>query len=158
MTEDEPEIPKEADAPDEGAADNPLHKKLGLKAGLTGAVVAPPADDSDPLRPLPDGYVVVAAVSDLAGLSGPFDYLHLFVRNRADLVKEFTHVRDKLAPGGSLWVSWIKQSATRKGGGLPGDLNENTIRRLALASGLVDVKVASLDHDWSALKLVWRRH
>jgi hypothetical protein len=158
MNEDETDMPDEADVPAEGPADTPLHRKLGLKAGLAGAVVAPPADDSDPLRPLPDGYVVVAAVSDLAGLTGPFDYLHLFVRNRADLVKDFSHVRDKLAPGGSLWVSWIKQSAARKGGGLPGDLNENTIRRLALAGGLVDVKVASLDNDWSALKLVWRRH
>jgi hypothetical protein len=41
---------------------------------------------------------------------------------------------------------------------MPGDLNENTIRRMALTGGLVDVKVASLDGEWSALKLVWRRH
>ncbi len=81
-----------------------------------------------------------------------------FARNRADLVKDFPRLRDKLAPGGSLWISWIKQSAIRGGGGLPGDLNENAIRRMALSSGLVDVKVAALDAEWSALKLVWRRH
>ena len=101
---------------------------------------------------------MLTSIDDVASADGPFDYLHFFARNRADLVKDFHRLRDKLAPGGSLWISWIKQSSTRGGGGLPGDLNENTIRRLALASGLVDVKVASLDAEWSALKLVWRRH
>jgi hypothetical protein len=38
------------------------------------------------------------------------------------------------------------------------DLNENIIRRLALTHGLVDVKVAALDRDWSALRLVHRKH
>jgi hypothetical protein len=158
MADDRQDLPDDSGIPDEAIADNPLHRKLGLKTGLAGAIVAPSEADTDPLRPLPDGYVMVASVAELAGVSGSFDYLHLFARSRADLVKDFTQLRDRLAPGGSLWVSWIKQSSARKGGGLPGDLNENTIRRLALASGLVDVKVAALDHDWSALKLVWRRH
>jgi hypothetical protein len=73
-------------------------------------------------------------------------------------VKDFPRLRERLAPGGSLWISWIKQSSVRGGGGFPGDLNENTIRRLALAGGLVDVKVVALDAEWSGLKLVWRRH
>jgi hypothetical protein len=97
-------------------------------------------------------------MEELAAVEGTFDYLHLFARSRADLVKDFPVLRDKLAAGGSLWISWIKQSSARGGGGLPGDLNENTVRRLALAGGLVDVKVASLDAEWSGLKLVWRRH
>jgi hypothetical protein len=141
----------------EEAAENPLHKKLGIRAGSRGAIVAAPEEDGS-LSPLPAGFVALASVNELASSDGPFDYLQVFARNRADLVKDFPQLRDKLGPGGSLWVSWIKQSSARKGGGLPGDLNENTIRRLALASGLVDVKVASLDAEWSALKLVWRRH
>jgi hypothetical protein len=31
------------------------------------------------------------------------------------------------------------------------------VRGHALEIGLVDVKVAALDHDWSALKVVWRK-
>ena len=144
------------DAPLEEAAENPLHKKLGIRPGLTGAVVAPPEEDL--LSPLPESFVALASADELAATKDLFDYLHFFARNRGDVSKDLHRLRDKLAPGGSLWVSWIKQSSVRGGGGLPGDLNENTIRRMALALGLVDVKVASLDAEWSALKLVWRRH
>ncbi len=133
-----------------------IHKKLGIRTGIAGAIVAA-GDERDLLSPLPDGFKVLASVDDLAAVEGLFDYLHLFARSRADLVRDFPRLKEKLAPGGSLWISWIKQSAVR-GGSLPGDLNENTIRRTALSSGLVDVKVASIDAEWSALKLVWRRH
>ena len=156
MTDDKSDVAGK-DGGSEQAADNPLHKKLGIRAGLTGAIVAPPEEDRL-LSPLPGSFVVLASADELASREGMFDYLHFFARNRADLVKDFLRLRDKLAPGGSLWISWIKQSSVRGGGGLPGDLNENTIRRMALASGLVDVKVAALDAEWSALKLVWRRH
>jgi hypothetical protein len=156
MTDEERDIPDKA-APSEEAADNPLHKKLGIRAGITGAIVAP-LEEHGLLSPLPEGFVVFASIDDLIASEGLFDYVHFFARNRADLVKDFHQLRGKLAPGGSLWISWIKQSSVRGGGGLPGDLNENTIRRMALAGGLVDVKVASLDAEWSALKLVWRRH
>jgi hypothetical protein len=156
MTDEERDITDEPAASEE-AAENPLHKKLGIKAGLTGAIIAT-LEEAGLLAPLPDGFTSLASIDDLAAAEGMFDYVHFFARTRADLVKDFPRLRDKLAPGGSLWISWIKQSSVRGGGGLPGDLNENTIRRLALASGLVDVKVASLDAEWSALKLVWRRH
>ncbi len=155
MTDDERDT-VDNDAPSDEATENPLHKKLGIRPGSTGAIVAPP--EGDILSPLPESFVVLTSIDYVASADGPFDYLHFFARNRGDLVKDFNRLRDKLAPGGSLWISWIKQSSTRGGGGLPGDLNENTIRRLALAGGLVDVKVASLDAEWSALKLVWRRH
>lgn len=140
-----------------GAMTDEVHKKLGIRPGIAGAVVAT-GDEAGLLSPLPDGFKAFTSVSDLASTDGAFDYVHFFARNRAELVKEFPRLREKLAPGGSLWISWIKQSAIRGGGGLPGDLNENAVRRMALSSGLVDVKVASLDAEWSALKLVWRRH
>jgi hypothetical protein len=142
----------------ENVAENPLHKKLGLRPGAAGVIIAPPENDADPLLPLPDGYTVLATAEELASLEGQFDYIHYFARTRAELARAFTRLRDGLAPGGSLWISWIRQSSARGGGGFPGDLNENTIRRIALTSGMVDVKVAALDHDWSALKLMRRRH
>jgi hypothetical protein len=156
MTDEKPDTTENVPAPEE-AAENPLHKKLGIRPGLSGAIVADP-EEQELLAPLPEGFVAFAGVDDLAAAEGQFDYLQLFAHNRTDLVKDFQRLRDKLAPGGSLWVSWIKQTSGRRGGGLPGDLNDNTIRRLALAAGLVDVKVAALDAEWAALKLVWRRH
>jgi hypothetical protein len=36
-------------------------------------------------------------------------------------------------------------------------VTENAIRDTVLPHGLVDVKVAAIDPDWSGLKLVWRK-
>ncbi len=145
-------------APTEPFEESPVHRKLGLRPGAVGLVVAPPVDDDNPLLPLPDGFSVLPDADAVSSFEGQVDYLHFFARNRGELARVFSSLRDKLAPGGSLWISWIKQSSSRRGEGLPGDLNENVIRRLALTSGLVDVKVAALDHDWSALRLVHRKH
>lgn len=155
MTEDKPDITSSAAS--EEAAENPLHKKLGIRPGLTGAIVGG-TEESELLSPLPEGFVAFAGLDELTAADGTFDYLQVFARSRSDLVKDFNRLRDKLSPGGSLWISWIKQTSARRGGGLPGDLNENTIRRMALSAGLVDLKVAALDAEWAALKLVWRRH
>ena len=56
-----------------------------------------------------------------------------------------------LAQDGALWISWPKQSS-----GVDTDLTENVIRAVALAGGLVDVKVCAVDEVWSGLKLVRR--
>ncbi len=50
-----------------------------------------------------------------------------------------------------LWISWIKKSTK-----IPTDLDENVVREIGLAHGLVDVKVAAVDPIWSALKFVRR--
>jgi hypothetical protein len=36
------------------------------------------------------------------------------------------------------------------------DITDNVVRQYALDAGLVDVKVAAIDEDWSGLRLVWR--
>ena len=152
---EEPKTPVDDTSPDIGA-ENPLHKKLGLRPHTKGVVIAPPEGDDDPLRALPEGFASLASLDELASSAGPFDYIHVFARDRTALAAAFTQLRDKLAPGGSLWISWMKQSS--RGAALQGDLNENVVRRLAVTHALVDVKVASLDRDWSALKLVHRKH
>jgi hypothetical protein len=141
---------------DQPVADNPLHKKLGLRPGTAGVVIAAPEGDDNPLLPLPDSFSALPQADDLASLDGPFDYIHVFARDKGELAAAFAALRDKLAPNGSLWISWIKQSSGR--GGMFGDLNENIIRRIALTHGMVDVKVAALDRDWAALRLVHRKH
>jgi len=150
--------PATTDAPAGPGEENPLHRKLRLRPEDAGVVIAPPEDDDNPLLPLPKSFLVVAQAGDLAAHKGQLDYIHVFARDRADLVETFPLLRDKLGPGGSLWISWMKQPSKRGGGGAqPGDLNENVIRRIGLTHGLVDVKVAALDRDWSALRLVHRK-
>jgi hypothetical protein len=57
-----------------------------------------------------------------------------------------------ITTNGSLWLAW-----PRRAGGHESDITDNLVREAALPLGLVDVKVAALDHDWSSLRLVWRK-
>jgi hypothetical protein len=50
-----------------------------------------------------------------------------------------------------MWVSWPKKSS-----GVATDLNENIVREIGLAAGLVDVKVCAVTEVWSGLKFVRR--
>ena len=61
-------------------------------------------------------------------------------------------LRPALAPAGMLWVSWPKKAAR-----VPTDVTEDTVRAVALPTGLVDVKVCAVDAVWSGLKLVLRK-
>ena len=51
-----------------------------------------------------------------------------------------------------VWVSWPKKAAK-----MDTDITEDTIRKLALPMGFVDVKVCAVDEVWSGLKLVVRK-
>jgi hypothetical protein len=52
---------------------------------------------------------------------------------------------------GGLWVAWPKRAS-----GVVTDLDENVVRDLGLAAGLVDNKVCAIDATWSALRFVVR--
>ena len=57
----------------------------------------------------------------------------------------------RIYPEGALWVAWPRRAA-----GHQSDLTDTVVRREGLALGVVDVKVAAIDEDWSGLRFVWR--
>jgi hypothetical protein len=136
---------------DAGYSGTPLLKKLGYRAGDRALLVAVPEE----LTALAgfDGFAARATLPALAALDdgppGPFDLIHAFEREQAALAAGLAPLRRRLAPAGALWVSWPKKASRR-----PTSLDENVIRALALAAGLVDVKVCAVDAVWSGLKLV----
>ena len=67
------------------------------------------------------------------------------------LAAKFPALARALTPDGALWVSWPKRAS-----GVVTDMTEDVVRAVALAGGLVDVKVAAVDDIWSGLKLVRR--
>lgn len=87
----------------------------------------------------------------MPGLEPGLDFIQLFAFNRAALLSRLPLARQAIHPAGMIWVSWPKLSSPRKG-----DLTENDVRQIGLAAGLVDVKVAAIDQDWSGLKFVFR--
>jgi hypothetical protein len=129
-----------------GYSGTPLWKKLGLKPGMTAQVLHADAGWSIPLHDGPDGIDWLGA-SDV----GPASMILAFYREAADYVAELDALGERIRPNGMLWIAW-----PRKAAGHVSDLDENLIRDTALARGLVDVKVAAADTDWSGLKLVWR--
>lgn len=75
----------------------------------------------------------------------------LFTKSQAELEKEFERLAKLLTPAGMLWISWPKKSS-----GVPTDLDDNVVREIGLAVGLVDVKVCAVTEVWSGLKFVRR--
>lgn len=126
-----------------GYSGTPLVAKLGLKPNLRIQFVSAPSNLGSLLGELPPGMRVAQR--------GALDFALLFVRNRSDLQTRFVALRDRLEANGTLWVCWPKKTS-----GVATDLNENVVRDIGLAAGLVDVKVCAVDDTWSGLKFVRR--
>jgi hypothetical protein len=136
-----------------GYSGTPLARKLGIKeATVAVALLDAPASWSVP--ELPDG-VSVSRVTAASRRRGPglagVDVALVFCRTAAD-VAAVTSLVASLPVVSALWVAW-----PRKAGGHVSDVDENLLRSVLLPTGVVDVKVAALDTDWSGLKFVWRK-
>ncbi|NEN04898.1 dipeptidase [Diaminobutyricibacter tongyongensis] len=130
-----------------GYSGTPLWKKLGVKPGSR--VLLAHADPGWSIPDAPDG---VVWVEDHGTDEGPLDLVLAFYRTVADYVAELDDLAERIFPAGALWIAW-----PRKAAGHVSDLGDNVIRNTALErGGIVDVKVAAVDEDWSGLKLVWR--
>ena len=128
-----------------GYSGTPLAKKLGIKPAMIMYVAHPPEGYFDWIAPLPEELTVKEK------LAGQLDFIHLFVKSVSTLQKEFPRTKKYLQQNGMVWISWPKKSS-----GVKTDLDENVIRRIGLAEGLVDVKVCAVNEIWSGLKFVIR--
>lgn len=128
-----------------GYSGTPLPKKLGIKDGFQVSLIHAPLDVLTELKPSLEKCEL--AKDGKTALN----FAMLFTSSSTALKKEFSSVAKKLAPAGMLWVSWPKKSS-----GVATDLNENLVRDIGLAAGLVDVKVCAVTDVWSGLKFVRR--
>ena len=128
-----------------GYSGTPLPQKLGIKEGHKVALLGAPTDFD--LGVLPTG----AAVQKRTGKT-PLDVIVVFVREKARLIEQIAACRPQLQQAGGLWIAWPKKSS-----GVVTDIVEDTIREVALPTGLVDNKVCAIDDTWSGLRLVIRR-
>ena len=128
-----------------GYSGTPLPKKLGIKDGLRLSLIDAPREVVAELKSSLDNCKLAR------NAKAPLDFAMLFTKSTASLKKEFTQLAKNLAPAGMLWISWPKKTS-----GVPTDLNENLVREIGLAAGLVDVKVCAVTEVWSGLKFVRR--
>ncbi|MGE5291224.1 MAG: DUF3052 domain-containing protein [Micromonosporaceae bacterium] len=137
-----------------GYSGTPLAKKVGIKPGHRVLLKHAPAGWSIP--GLPPGAAVSRRVSEkanAAGVAGAPDITIAFCRSRRQLERDVPGLVAALPAGAALWVAWPRRAA-----GHSSDVTENGLREVLLPLGVVDVKVAALDHDWSGLKFVWRKN
>jgi hypothetical protein len=102
----------------------------------------------------PDGWALTDPPAGLAGPGpdGRADVVLAFFTHAEEIGDEIGELARRIYPAGALWVAW-----PRRAGGHRSDITDNIIREYALPIGLVDVKVAAIDDDWSGLRVVWRR-
>jgi hypothetical protein len=128
-----------------GYSATPLPQKLGIKPESRVSLLnAPPEVRAELSRAL-------AACENVSDEKIALDFAMIFTKSKAELAKEFKRIGKQLAPAGMLWASWPKKSS-----GVVTDLDENKVREIGLAAGLVDVKVCAVTEVWSGLKFVRR--
>jgi hypothetical protein len=124
-----------------GYSGKPLVQKLGLRPGLSVYVGQGPSHVDQ----------LLAGAPYTTRLPRQVDAVLTFHDRRRGLERRLPTLTDHLVPDGMIWVCWPKRAS-----GVPTDLTEDVVRELALAGGLVDVKVCAVDDTWSGLKLVRR--
>jgi hypothetical protein len=129
-----------------GYSGTPLAQKLGLTPGMRAWFHNMPASVRDEIDP------VALNLEEQASASDGLQCAHIFVTERAHLERQIAALRALIQPNGFIWVSWPKKAAR-----VATDITEDTIREVALPTGLVDTKVCAVDETWSGLKLVIRK-
>ena len=116
--------------------------KLGLQPGLRVHLHNPP-----------DGWALSDPPAGLAapGPDGPADVIVAFFTRAGEMAEQIAALARQIYPAGALWVAWPRRAAGHRS-----DITDTVIREHVLPIGLVDVKVAAIDDDWSGLRLVWR--
>ena len=125
-----------------GYSGTPLEKKLGIKDGQ---VVF--------LDRAPDGFDLAAPTTTRMPKEAAITLT--FHTDVQALTRRLPTLIEHTEQAGMIWVCWPKKSAV-KALDLQTNLDENLVRDIGLAAGVVDVKVCAIDEVWSGLKFVRR--
>jgi hypothetical protein len=119
-----------------------LTQKLKLKAGARAAVLNPPPGYLESLRPLPGGLILET------NLDGSYDWVQVFVANRAELAELIPGAIKALQPSSLLWISFPKGTSK-----LQTDLTRDRGWEALAGVDLRWVHLVSVNDTWSAFCL-----
>ena len=129
-----------------GYSVTPLGRKLGIKPGDKILLVNQPDNYHQLFLDFPtDTEEITESKPKIA------DFMHIFCTTTKEIEAVAKKYKPLLKKSGMLWISWPKGSSA-----IPTELKRDFIREYLLANGLVDVKVAAIDENWSGLKFVYR--
>lgn len=123
-----------------------LYQKLGIKENSSISVVNPPKVFNALFLDVPFELIWGDPIKGI-------DFIHFFPNDLEELESKLPLLQNTIQKDGMIWVSWFKKASK-----IPTDINEDAIRNTALNLKLVDVKVCSVNAQYSALKLVIRKH
>ncbi len=121
---------------------SPQDRKLALLPGMRVSIDQPPPGWS-----LTDPPIDLVIVDE----DGPADVILSFFTRAEQLPERLPALVERIYPAGCLWIAWPRR-AGRHSSNITGSL----VRQHALALGVIDVKVAAIDSDWSAQRVAWR--
>jgi hypothetical protein len=119
-----------------------LEQKLGVKDGQVVFLDHPPG-----------GFALAAPTT--TRMPRQVTITLTFHTARGALERRLPTLIEHTEQAGMVWVCWPKKAAVRAGL-IDSDLDENLVREIGLAAGVVDVKVCAVDEVWSGLKFVRR--
>ncbi len=119
----------------------PLIKKLRIQPGQRVLILNPPEGYLELLGDLPEG-VELSQVPE-----GAFGFVHLFVKDSAQLDELLPLARQAIEYDGLLWISYPKKSSK-----VPTDLSRDVLWELMMDTGLRPVTQIAIDAVWSALR------
>lgn len=123
-------------------AESALAKKLKLKPEQRAAVVNAPEGYLQELGPLPGG----GQVSEK--LSGKFDWVQVFVKNKAELDELAPRLARALKPDALLWISYPKGTSK-----VQTDLTRDKGWEAIQQADLKWITLVSVNETWSAFAL-----
>jgi hypothetical protein len=118
-----------------------IQKKLRLQPGHRALVINSPRAYSGILGTVGEGVRFVEAQSS------DVDFVHLFVRNQADLDRYFDAALKSIKYDGLFWISYPKGSSK-----VETDLNRDILWELLKEKGIRPVTQVSIDETWSAMR------
>jgi hypothetical protein len=118
-----------------------IAKKLGLKPGMRGLVVAAPSGYMKSLAPLPEG----VAVSENIG--GTNDFIQFFATRKSEIEKSARKLLHSSAPGALVWITYPKKTS-----GVDSDLSREEVWSAMEGTGWHPVSQIAIDDVWSALR------
>jgi hypothetical protein len=116
-----------------------LAKKLRIKEGTAVVALHTPEGYKNTIGELPEG----ASIKNK--LAAQNDFVHLFIRNKAQLEKEIFKVCEVMNPGGLVWISYPKGSS-----GMQTDLTRDIGWECLQKLDMQRLSLISFDDKWSA--------
>jgi hypothetical protein len=124
-----------------------LARKLGIKKGMSLAIMNPPYGFVQPLIEIRETLREMHTDVKMREAVDVEMFIY-FTRARKGLVETFPKLMEDLKPDGTLWLGWLKPKGVRT------DLDEKIVKEIAGKYGMKDVDAIALSDEWPMLKFV----